>query len=82
MLQKFTEKTTFYYKQFNDLGNLYEKTGQNRTRKSIANGTKSTTINSKNSYIQTQKNPPERVFSIKNQPVISDRRYAESDQQG
>jgi len=29
MLQKFTQKTTFYYKQFNDLGNLYYKKGQN-----------------------------------------------------
>jgi hypothetical protein len=33
MLQKFTKKTTFYYKQFNDLGNLYDKKGQNRPRK-------------------------------------------------
>jgi hypothetical protein len=31
MLQKFTQKTTFYYKQFNDLGNLYASRGQNRT---------------------------------------------------
>jgi hypothetical protein len=33
MLQKFTKKTTFYYKQFNDLGNLYLIKGQNRTLK-------------------------------------------------
>lgn len=31
MLQKFTKKTTFYYKQISDLGNLYQETGQKRT---------------------------------------------------
>ena len=32
MLQKFTQKTTYNYNQFNHLGNLYAEKGQNRPR--------------------------------------------------